>query len=342
MQQSTRRLRINDSQRTYKANALFGALGNAGFRYNDNDIAEAITLTGQAANKSSSKHFNTYMNKIMKTDGVDYVIYADTDSMFIDVAGMVDQLWKGKTEDEIVGILDKVGKKLQDGPAVDSNKEMFAFCNCMEYLMDLKRETISSKGLWTTKKRYALKVHNSEGVSYDEPKIKIKGLELVKTSTPKTIQKKLHTALAIIFDGNEEAVQKYVADTYKEFLKLPIEDISFPRSVNDLDKWNEHSSGTPIGVRAAKTYNKLNVDGKYPEVKSGDTIKFVYLKVPNRIHQNVIGFPSHSTLPKEFGLDHLVDRNLQWEKVFIGPLKNLLDAAGWQHEKKATLDDLLF
>lgn len=329
------------------SNALYGALGNAGFRYTNRDIAEAITLTGQAANKHSSKHLNNYMNKALKTEGVDYVIYADTDSAYVDVDPIVKLAWKDKTEKEIVAAISKLGKILQDGPAAESNREMFEQCNCFELLMDLKREAISSKGLWTAKKRYALKVHNSEGVDYAEPKLKIKGLDLVKTSTPKAIRDKLKKVLNVIFEHDEEYLQKYVEQYKAEFFKMPVEDVAFPRSVNDIDKWKDdkikYKSGTPIAVRSAILFNELNEKlGDYPAIKNGDKVKFVYLKMPNKMREDVIGFPSHGKLPVAFGLHGIIDKDKQWEKVFINPLKGLTDAIGWQVEKQASLEGVLF
>jgi DNA polymerase elongation subunit (family B) len=259
---------------------------------------------------------------------------------------MVTELWPNKSTKEIVALLDKVGKKLQDGPAADSNKEMFDQCNCFEFLMDLKQEAISSKGLWTAKKRYALLVHNSEGVDYAEPKLKIKGLDLVKTSTPKAIRDKLKDMLRLIFEHDEEHFQKAVAEMKEKFNKMPVEDIAFPRSVNDLDKWIDpkigYKKGTPIAVRAAIIFNKLNKDGKYPTIKNGDKVKFIYLKTPNKLRENIVGWFSHGSLPEEFGLHNIIDRELQWEKVVISPLKGLTEAINWDIEPQATLEGVLF
>lgn len=338
---------LNGKQMAYKilANALYGALSNAGFRYYDLRIAEAITITGQASDRHVELVLNEYMNSTLKTDGMDYVIAGDTDSVYLHVDPLVKKvLGDNPPTDKVVVFLDKVGKtKLQDKLNV-SIDYIFNVGNCYERVMDMKREAIASRAVWTAKKRYAMMVHNSEGVDYKPYKMKIMGMDIIKSSTPQLIRKKLKEALTIIFETDEDTLHKYVSKLHEEFSKLPVEDIAFPRGVNDIDKWADakiiYKSGTPIHVRGSLLYNNFNRNDKnIVPIKNGDKIKFVYLRVPNPVRENVISFPSFGVLPESMGLHNYVDYEKMWESVFISPLKGITSAIGWTPEKTASLED---
>lgn len=337
---------LNGKQMAFKilANALYGALGNAGFRYYDRRIAEAITLTGQACNKHAEKSMNGYMNKLLKTEGVDYVVYMDTDSAYLNVDPIVKKLYTDKSVEELVLILDKIGHKVQEGPIKASTDKVFEIGNCFESLMDMKREAISSKAIWTGKKRYAMMVHNSEGVDYKPYKLKVMGMDLVKSSTPKKVRKLLKDALIVIFEKDQVALHKTVADMKKDFMGWDVSEIAFPRGVNDLSKYADkkttYKKGCPIHVRAALLYNKLAAsDTELPQIADGDKIKFAYLMTPNIIGEDIIAFPSESRLPKTFGLDKYIAWDKMWEKTFIKPLEGITGAMKWTTEKKASLED---
>jgi DNA polymerase elongation subunit (family B) len=212
--------------------------------------------------------------------------------------------------------------------------------------MKMKRENIADKGIWTAKKRYILNVWDSEGVRYAQPKLKMMGIEAVKSSTPAPCRQKIKDALNVIMNENEESAQKFIADFREEFTSLPVEDISFPRGCNNLNKWSNpatvYTKGTPIHVRGALLYNfhikKNKLTHKYPLIQDGEKIKFVYLKTPNRINENVVSF--FQTFPKELGLDNQIDYDLQFEKSFLDPLKVIMDTIGWKPEKVASLEFL--
>jgi DNA polymerase elongation subunit (family B) len=212
--------------------------------------------------------------------------------------------------------------------------------------MVMKREVIADKGIWTAKKRYMLNVLDEEGIVYEKPKLKIMGIEAVKSSTPAACRNSIRDCLTVIMNEDEEAAQKFVADFKAHFDELPIEDISFPRGCNGINKWSNpstiYSKGTPIHVRGALLYNFHNKKGKlthkYPLIQDGEKIKFVYLKTPNRIGENVISYLN--TFPKEFGLDKQVDYELQFNKSFLEPIKVIMDVIGWQPEKVASLEFL--
>jgi DNA polymerase elongation subunit (family B) len=231
-------------------------------------------------------------------------------------------------------------------PYIDNSyQELATYVNAYSQKMQMKREGLSNKGIWTAKKRYILNVYNNEGVQYAEPQMKVMGLEMVKSSTPSSIRDKMKQVIKLMVTGTEDDVQEFIADFRKEFRTLPIEEISFPRSVNGLktytDKAQIYTKGTPIHVKGALLYNYLlnkhNLSNKYPKVQEGEKLKFTYLIQPNPINDTVISYPSR--LPTEFGLDNYIDYELQFEKAFLDPIKIILDCMNWQSEKTSSLAD---
>ena len=279
------------------------------------------------------------MNKYCGTKDVDYVIYIDTDSVYVKFDTLVNLI---KPSDPI-SFLDKVCMQKIE-PAIDAAyEELFNQMNAFKNVMKMKREAISSRTIWLEgKKRYILKVHNNEGVQYAEPKLKITGIEAVKSSTPKIVREKFKEAYEVMLSGTEEDLQKLVADFYESFSSLSPEAISFPRGVSDLDKWSDpvtlYKSGTPIQVRASLVYNNAlktyKVSGE--EIMGGNKIRYCHLRKPNPVKENVIGFPSY--LPKEFDLHQYVDYELMFDKTFKQPLSAVSGVIGWSLEKQFTLD----
>ena len=334
--------------RKIQLNSAYGAIGNQYFRYYNLANAEAITLSGQVSIRWIENKMNMYLNKILKTEGEDYVIASDTDSIYLNLGPLVETVYKGReaSHEKIVSFLDKVCE-LELEKYISSSYEALAnYVNAYEQKMFMKRETIANKGIWTAKKRYILNAWDIEGVRFTEPKLKIMGIEAVKSSTPGACRDKIKECLNVIMNEDEESAQKFIKDFKEEFNSLPVEDISFPRGCNGINKWANPSSiyskGTPIHVRGALLYNhynkKNNLTHKYPLIQDGEKIKFVYLKTPNKFGENVISFLQ--TLPKEFGLDKQVDYDLQFSKSFLDPIKVIMDTIGWKPEKIASLEFL--
>jgi DNA polymerase elongation subunit (family B) len=211
--------------------------------------------------------------------------------------------------------------------------------------MEMGREVIADRGIWTAKKRYILNVHNSEGVQYAEPKLKIMGIEAIKSSTPEVCRDKFKEIFKILISGSEDDAQAYIKNFKQEFKSLPAEKVAFPRSVSNITDWSDRKSiykkGSPIHVRGSLLYNKLCKDNKltkkYELIQNANRIKFCYMKMPNPIHENVVAFPE--VLPPELKLDHYIDYDLQFDKTFVEPLKLILDAIGWNPEPVASLDE---
>lgn len=327
-------------------NSLYGAMSNEYFRYYDTRIAEGITVSGQLVIRWAEKTINNYMNNILKTDKQDYVIAIDTDSLYIKMSGLVNKVMGDSPDtDKTVKFLDEVGKqKLVPllNKAYDTLKD---YTSAYDQKMVMAREVIASKGVWTGKKHYVLNVHNSEGVQYNEVKLKMMGIEAVRSSTPAVCRNMFKDTLKVILAKNEVETQQYIRQIREQFLQFPVEDIAFPRSVNRLDHYRDASSiykkGCPIQVRGALLYNHYvnehNLHNKYEMIHSGEKIKFCYLKTPNRVKDNVIAFPT--VLPDEFGIRDIVDYDAQFSKAYLEPVKSILDAIGWEVEPRATLED---
>ena len=340
--------RCNNIQMAKKIslNSAYGAVGNQYFRYYKLENAEAITLSGQVAIRWIENKMNQYLNKILKTDGVDYVIASDTDSIYLNLGPLVEDVYKGrkKTTESIVTFLDKICEVELEKYIEGCYQELANYVNAYDQKMQMKRENIADRGIWTAKKRYILNVWDSEGVRYEEPKLKMMGIEAVKSSTPAPCRQMIKDALKLMMSGTEDEVIAYIDKCREKFEKLPPEQISFPRSVSDVQKYQSsatiYSKGTPIHVRGALLYNhyvkEKKLSHKYSIINSGEKIKFCYLKKPNPIHENIISFIQQ--FPKELDLDKYIDYELQFEKAFLDPLKSILDCIGWEVTKTATLD----
>ena len=340
--------RCNNIQMAKKIslNSAYGAIGNQYFRYYKLANAEAITLSGQVSIRWIENKMNGYLNKLLRTEDIDYVIASDTDSIYINFGPLVNKFFNNKLDDKakIVSLLDQICQdKLE--PFIDkSYQELANYVNAYDQKMFMKRENIADRGIWTAKKRYILNVWDSEGVRYEEPKLKMMGIEAVKSSTPAPCRRMIKDALHLMMSGTEEDVIKFIDDSRVQFKKLPPEDIAFPRTVSNVNKHKSTSTiyakGTPIHARGALLYNHYiknkKLDNKYSLINNGEKIKFCYLKKPNWIHENVISFISD--FPSELDLDKHIDYELQFEKAFVEPVKVILDAIGWNVEKVVNLE----
>ena len=340
--------RCNNIQMAKKIslNSAYGAIGNQYFRYYKLANAEAITLSGQVSIRWIEQKMNEYLNKLLSTTEEDYVIASDTDSIYLNLGPLVNKFFGNKSGDKtaVVSLLNKICEEKFE-PYIDQCYQNLAtYVSAYDQKMQMKRENIADRGIWTAKKRYILNVWDSEGVRYEDPKLKVMGIESVKSSTPAPCRKMLKDAFKILMTGTEDDMISFIDKSREEFKKLPPEQVSFPRSVSDVIKYKSHSDiyvkGTPIHVRGALLFNyyilKNKLDNKYSLIKNGEKIKFCYLKKPNTLHENVISFIQD--FPKELGIDKYVDYDLQFEKSFLEPLKAILDAIGWSVEKTVNLE----
>ena len=328
-------------------NSAYGALGSQYFRFYDLRMALGVTTAGQLSIRWIENKLNSYMNKLLDTKNDDYVIASDTDSIYLRLGGLVRKVYGDRSVDtnNIITFMDKVcDDKIQ--PFIDvSYQELADYVKAYSQKMEMKREALSNKGLWTAKKRYILNIFNNEGVSYKEPYMKVMGLEMIKSSTPSSIREKMKEAIKIMMSGTEQDIHNFIANFREEFRKLPPEEISFPRGLNGLNKYSDAATlyklGTPIHVKGAILYNNFlnqnNLTKKYPLIQEGEKVKFTYLKMPNHFKDTVISYPSR--LPKELGLHDYIDYDMQFDKAFLEPIKVILDCMGWSTEKVSTLED---
>lgn len=321
-------------------NSLYGALGNNYFRYFDRRMAEAITTSGQLSIKWAERAINKAMNELLKTND-DYVIAIDTDSLYVNM----DPLVKKFNPKKPVDFLDKICAEHFEDILKKSYSDLHGLLQASENRMEMSREVIADRAVWIAKKRYFMQVHDNEGVRYAEPKLKVMGVEAVKSSTPQVCRDKFKKIFNIILNQGEKATQDFIKDFKREFKALQPEEVSFPRGISDIDKWEDrkdiYKKACPIHVRGALLYNhhveKNNIGNKYETVKNGEKIKFCYLKTPNPIKENVISYSLN--LPKELDLHRYIDYDKMYEKSFVEPVRNILDEIGWDIEPKATLED---
>ena len=334
--------------RKIQLNSAYGAIGNQYFRYYNLANAEAITLSGQVSIRWIENKMNAYLNKLLKTEDYDYVIASDTDSIYLHLGPLVEKVFQNreKSDQSTLRFLEKVCDVEFEKYIQNSYEELATYVNAYDQKMFMKRENIANKGIWTAKKRYILNVWNSEGVQYAEPKLKMMGIEAVKSSTPMPCRGAIKKALELVMTSDESDVQKFISQFRKKFESMPLEEISFPRSCNNLEKFTStkdiYGKGCPIHVRGSLLYNhyvkKHKIQNKFPFIQEGEKIKYLYLRKPNRIGENVISF--FQTLPKEFELDGSVDYEVQFDKSFLSPVKVILYAIGWAPEKQVTLEHI--
>jgi DNA polymerase elongation subunit (family B) len=338
--------------RKIQLNSAYGAIGNQYFRYYDTDLAEAITLSGQLSIRWIADKLNAFLNKICRTEDYDFVVASDTDSVYLRLGTLVDKVCTdSKNIEEVVNFLDKSCEDIIVPFIKKKYDELARLTNAYENKMVMDRECIADKGIWTAKKRYMLNVHDSEGVRYETPKMKIMGIETTRSSTPHIVRERLKSAIKLIMSTDEETIIKFIDETRDEFMQAQPEDIAFPRGVSGLDRYIDSNSiyrkSTPIAVKGALIYNHYlkthGITGKYAKINEGEKIKFLYLKTPNPLGgmngtDHVVSFAN--SLPKEFGLCGYIDYDKQFQKAFLDPLKSILDIIGWKHEKVTTLESL--
>lgn len=343
--------RYNNLQLAKKVslNSAYGALGSQYFRFYDLRMALGVTTAGQLSIRWIEAKINQYMNKLLGTEN-DYVIASDTDSIYLRLGDLVNKVYgtDGVVKlppQKIIEFMDRVCEdKIQ--PHIDkSYQELADYVHAYAQKMQMKREGLSDKGVWTAKKRYILNVYNNEGVQYAEPHMKVMGLEMIKSSTPSAIREKMKAAIKLMMTGTEQEVQDFIANFRKEFKTLPAEEISFPRGLNGLNTYSDpvmlFKKGTPIHVRGAIVYNhnlkQLGLTKKYPLIQEGEKLKFTYLKMPNHFKNDVVSFPGR--IPKEFELDNYIDYDVQFEKAFLEPIGVILKCMNWSAEKTNSLED---
>lgn len=344
--------------RKISINSLYGALGNEHFRYFDIRNASAITMFGQLAIQWIERKVNEYLNKTCKTDGVAYVRYCDTDSIYVcvdNVFNMVGGASKFRDDNHWVDFMDKFAKERME-PAIDAAyRELCEYMNNVEHLMFMDREIISgpplnSKGLgsfWTAKKRYAANVWDSEGTRFEKPKVKIMGMETQRSSTPHAVKIFLKEAIRLILQEGEEALHDHYKKFEEEFKKLDYREIARVSTANNISKWDDGRGypilKTPNHIKGVLFFNRhtKGMDGITP-VMEGEKVMVLPLKDKNPFSSDCISWQSGTRLPASIEHDILkwVDFGSMFDGYVISPLKMMTDACKIDYEKRASLNDL--
>lgn len=329
-------------------NSAYGSLSNVYFRYFDVRMAEAVTYSGQMALMTIEKHMNAYLNRTLNTTEKDYIIAVDTDSIYLELDALVKQVYgeRPKNIPEVIDFMDKACKEIIGKEINKAFVKMAKYTNAMDQRMNMKREVLADRGIWIAKKRYILNMWDKEGVRYEEPQLKMMGVEAIRTTTPYVCREKIKESFKIMMQKSEGDLQSFIKTFKQEFYSLPFEDIARPSNCNNLAQYSDKSQiykkGTPIHVKGALVYNYMlkqhKLENQFVEVQEGEKIKYTYLKLPNPAQSTVISTPG--MLPRHFGLDKYIDYDTQFEKVFLDPITKISKLIGWDSEKRATLSDL--
>jgi DNA polymerase elongation subunit (family B) len=332
-------------------NSFYGNLALQYFRYYDPRMAEAVTATGQVFIKKTNQFVDEILSKILGTAG-EYVYYMDTDSCYINCQLLVDRHCVGKSDQEIVTFIEKF---VFGVIAPELNKRLSEFAKTMgvdDCRISFKLECIGPSMIMSQKKKYLFDILYYEGVRYKEPKMKVMGIDIVRSSTPGVVKDYLTDAATICLRGTESELQSHVESVKKQFMSLDYTQASFPRGCNGMSVYGATSGNTisldgesvatvygaktPIQVRGALVYNhhlkKMGLDSKYPLINDGERVKFIMMNKRNPFREDVIAFPDK--LPPEFDLVKYIDWNLQYKKAFVAPLEKITNALGWSMEKQ--------
>ena len=322
-------------------NSLYGACGSRFFRYYDLRIAEGITLTGQLVSMLAGKAINEVLRADIGSESIDLILAQDTDSAYVNCGPLVGKL---KLKDPIA-FLNRYAKERIE-PALKKCFDDFAvMTNAYENRMVMKRESICDRAIWVAAKNYILNVNDNEGVRYTTPKIKVVGIKVMKASSPSLCRSAFKSIFHILMNGTEADMRKEIERIRTEFNTTPVEKIAFPRGISDLPKYADKQrifkKGCPINARASLLYNhyikREGLSGKYQFIRSGDRIKYVHLKLPNPIKENILAFIDR--FPREMlSLEKYIDYDEQFEKAFMHPLEGILSAAGWTAEDRGSLE----
>lgn len=334
----------NQQVRKILLNSGYGAITNKFYRWYDQRLGESITLSGQFIIQEAEKNLNAFMNKLLKTENKDYIIAIDTDSNYLNVQPLVDKFFSDKSREEIIDILDKIAEEQLDRILEEGYQDVSKYMNTRGQKMVMKRECIAETAVWTAKKRYAMSVWDTEGVRHKEAKIKIQGLDAIRSSTPQIMREKLLNMITLTLQTDEETLQKYIAEVKEEYMKMVPQDIAFPRTMNSITDYTIKEGfmkGTPPHVRGAIAFNRLleqkNLTKKWEKINNGEKGRFVYLREPNNVGTHVISFMT--SLPDEVDINKYIDYEKMFSKTVTEPFKHILDPIGWSSVKRATLVD---
>ena len=326
-------------------NSLYGVLGLPAFRFYDIDNAEAVTLSGQTVIKKTESAINMKYNKELKTDNLDYVQYVDTDSVFVSCLPLV----KNRFPDIDMNNFELMTEKIYEIATevqnyVNGFYDMFAkkVFNTTNHRLEIKQEMIARTGFWVKKKRYALWVISDNGVPMDE--LKVTGLDVVRSSFPKSFQKFMKEVLIDILKSRpKDEIDENILEFKRKLGDVLFAEVAKNSSIKDIKKYQDpvkdavlgtFAKGTPSHVKAAINYNKLlkmfKCPGKYPPIKNGDKVKVAYLK-NNKYGLEELAFRGDSDPDEiiQFVKDYF-DAHALFNSELDGKLRTFYDALKWE------------
>lgn len=335
-------------------NSLYGVLGLSIFRFYDLDNAAAVTLTGQEIIKTSAKYVNNKFNKRCSTKDKDYVIYIDTDSLYLDIKSLADHEKIEDVKPFAIKTIGTVSDELNDFYKV----MMVRMFNSTDNRIKIAADVVAQSAFWVVKKRYAMrKVYNMEE-SKDVDEIEIKGLDVVRSSYPKKFRDFMKGILTDILQGTPNKTVNAKIVTFKDTMKdFELEDIAKNTSVkfisNTEAKINfdpkhrepfNFEGGSTAQCKAALAYNdmlnKYELNDTEP-ILHGGKIKWVYLK-ENPFGLSGIAFKDDGKDPKVI-MDFIhkyIHRTKIWDAELEGKLTDFYTAMRWDmySENNATIE----
>lgn len=346
-------------------NSYYGATGFPGFRWYDLRMSTSVTLGGQVGIKIAANAVDDFLHTIVPNTP-SACIGGDTDSFYVNFGPYAEALGL-TTVDQISDYI----KDVLEPVIEEACKKYFDYMNHFEFCLNFKREVIAESGFFLDKKkRYAMLVKDSEGVRFNEPELKVVGLELLRSSTPAAVKPWLEEAIKVILENNRPKLVKWLQDKREIYETLPIEDISQNSSVSNISKYIEpefingkfngyrakkmrkcstnevgedivHKLGIPINSMAAINFNnyiyRLRLDKQYESIREGSKIKILRLK-PNPYNYDVIGYEGYWN--KDFDLTPFIDRDTMFEKTFKQYIRNITNTFGWNLDLEFTVNDL--
>lgn len=325
-------------------NAGYGVQTVPSFRFKKHYNAEAITSSGQLCVRGVGNYIEN------KLKGKEYQIsnqYFDTDSLFINYINKYDVLNdmnEREGYEKVIGtIMDWNKEHVQ--PIIDEYFDGLAVAfNAMSNKIEMDFELIADKSTFFAPKKYIMRKIWEEGkyLNPDKNTFKLRGIEIVRTTTPQFFRDKLKEAVKIIYNQSNEELLKFIDQTKKEYLKLDFIDMANPTGVNGMDKYNLNSKRIPIHVYGSLIYNlyieNKKLSDRYQLITDKNKIKISYIKQPNCMGSHVISVPNN-IFPDELKDKIELDYDRMFDKNFMNPIKRFLEVVNWDDVRQYDLDD---
>jgi DNA polymerase elongation subunit (family B) len=323
-------------------NSLYGAILNPGCRFFDNRIGQSTTLTGRAI----ARHMAAKVNEII-TGEADHVgraiIYGDTDSCYFSAYSTLKKdIEKGQipwTRESVIELYDTIGDTV-NGTFVKFMQDAFHCPKTRGDVIKAGREIVASKGLFITKKRYAVLYYDKEGKRADADgpgKIKAMGLDLKRSDTPVVIQDFLSAVLTKVLNGEtKESVLQYITDFRTEFKTRPGWEKGSPKRANNITDYRDKEkkagkTNMPGHVRASLNWNTLKrmMDDKY-SMNIVDGAKVIVCKVKdNPMSYTSVAYPVDELRLPQWFKDLPFDDAEMETTVIDEKLENLIGVLEW-------------